>query len=107
MTGGQTMAIEPITLTELGEKLLLNLPEHDYLTDERRLPKSRFVAAGIHEADSGFVCITKISSNQEVIYCYSCGGIIVIPTTIDTYEKLREYCKRRIESVIYSQRERD
>ena len=87
----------PIALTNFGETLLeypfVESPYTEGYTDESELS----TCVGIHGICNGWVDIKEISITHNALVCRYCNLRIVIPKTINTYGKLREFCKNNME----------
>ena len=92
------MAIELIVLTGFGETLIVD--PHGIvalqISDETELPSNDLVPLGIHHADRGFVYLKPISATHNVVFCTSCGRIVVVPNQLKTYGALRQHCRSEI-----------
>ena len=85
MEGGKVM--EPIVLTQFGEKLLqYSLRE---TSDDTEI--SRGGCIGVHDICRGFFDLRSVSDTHNIILCRKCNLRIPVPGEINTYGKLREY----------------
>ena len=83
--------LEPIVLTAEGEKLYHPQPD---LQENSKLS----LMPGVHAVCQGWVDRRDVSETHRAIHCRTCGLRITFPRKVDTYGKLREHCRQRIEA---------
>lgn len=86
----RSVPLRPITLTEYGDQLRENPPEHglnDHTRDHDRLS----LHIGTHDCCDGYIEIKASSASHNVVHCRTCHLRLPIPIAVDTYGKLREH----------------
>ena len=79
--------IEPIVLTEHGETLVPY--NRQGYTDQSKLSD----CIGRHDKCKGHIEIMPVSETHKALVCSWCHLRIVVPNSVDTYKKLRQFAK--------------
>lgn len=89
--------LEPIVLTLFIDTLIQD-KECESRTDNDKIPLSDIHYIGTHKFCSGLVRAFQTSPGHYSIVCKHCCLRMMVPKEIDTYGKLRQWCRQIIES---------